>query len=67
MKRRGRDERRTWHVVGGFPELDDDCPICRAHGIDPKDGPQILPITMEEITMCPCPLCTNARIPELDN
>lgn len=67
MKRRGKDERRTWHVMGGFPELDDDCPICRAHGLDPKGGPRILPITLEEISMCPCPLCANARIPELDN
>jgi hypothetical protein len=65
--KRGKGDRRTWHVVGGFPELDDDCPICKAHGIDPKAGPQVLPITLEEISMCPCPLCASARIEPLDN
>ena len=54
-------------MVGGFPELDDDCPVCKAHGIDPKDGPQVLPITLEEISACPCPLCASARIEPLDN
>jgi hypothetical protein len=64
---RGKGDPKRWHVVGGFPELDDDCPICKAHGIDPQDGPQILPITLEEISMCPCPLCSSARVEPLDN
>jgi hypothetical protein len=46
---------------------EDDCEICRAHGIDrllgPEDGPQIVIMEMGvgEILRCPCPLCSQAR------
>ncbi len=68
MKRGKGDRERRWHVTGGFPGMDDDCPICRAHGIDPEvEGLQIQELSLEQILRCPCPMCTNARIEPLDN
>lgn len=69
MKRGKGDRKRTWMVSGGFFGMDDDdCPICKAHGIHPgTEGPVIQPLSLEEILRCPCPMCSNARIEPLDN
>lgn len=65
--KRGKGERKsTWHVVGGFP--DDDCPVCKAHGIDPEaEGLRIFPMPLQELLNCPCPLCMQAKGEPLDN
>ena len=61
------DPKKTLHVVVGTP--DEDCPICRAHGVGSGDhgeaGPEspilIQELTLAEILRCPCPLCKEAR------
>ena len=67
MIRNGDGEERLWHIVGGRPEGDDDCPICRAHGIDvgglPDDVPMsfIQPLELDALLRCDCPLCQEVR------
>jgi hypothetical protein len=61
------DPKRTLHLVVGTP--DEDCPICRAHGLGKGDqgdngskGPLIIQeLTVAEILRCPCPLCKEER------
>lgn len=57
------DEGRAFHFMMGQP--DDDCEICRAHGLlghgADDAGPSMI-ITeirdLSELLRCPCPLCT---------
>ena len=58
-----RNGKSRQHIVVGMP--DDDCPICKAHGISPSmmpdDGPGIIVIEMgplEGLAKCDCPLCS---------
>lgn len=68
MKRGKGDRQRRWMITGGFSGADDDCPICKAHGIHPEaEGLQIQELSLEQILRCPCPMCTDARIEPLDN
>jgi hypothetical protein len=48
---------------GWIGDSDDDCPICKAHGIDPKktSGPFIQNLSTSQILRCPCPMCSDAR------
>jgi len=66
---KGRDPEDLLHIVGGRPDLDPDCPICKAHG---TGGEKILSggifgdvfvqmMTMGQMMRCQCPLCTQAR------
>ena len=57
------------HLIAGTP--DEDCPICRAHGLGVDKGPQgkvgcadgafVEELSMIDILRCPCPMCTAAR------
>jgi hypothetical protein len=58
-----RNGKPMQHIVVGTP--DDDCPICKAHGISPSmmpdGGPGFIIIEMgplEGPTRCDCPLCS---------
>lgn len=61
--RRPFDEGRAFHFMMGRP--DDDCEICRAHGLlghgAEDEGPSVI-ITeirdLSELLQCPCPMCT---------
>ena len=66
------EPKQLYHVVGGRPWLDPDCPICRAHGITPEkfpgrdepyDGGLLLVevLALEDMLRCACPLCVQAR------
>ena len=60
--------KKTFHVVVGTPD-EDNCPICRAHGVgksgegsDGASGPLLIQeLTLTDILRCPCPLCKEAR------
>ena len=63
MKRskRASDEVSLFHILLG--ESDDDCDVCRAHGLNGHDLPEGIPGvlmagTIDEFLHCPCPLCT---------
>lgn len=59
------------HLIVGAP--DDDCPICRAHGLDKSKGKSgqgadgcsngtfVEELTLIDILRCPCPMCAAAR------
>lgn len=70
MMRNDDGDERLWHIVGGRPEEGDDCPICRAHGIDlgglPDDVPMpiIQPLELDALLRCDCPLCQDVRTSE---
>lgn len=59
--------RKYVHLIAGTP--DDDCPICRAHGVGKKgqgdsgcsDAAFVEELTMIDILRCPCPMCEAAR------
>ena len=55
-------ERSLFHILLGEP--DDDCEICRAHGLNAHDLPEgkagmvVLDMgSLDEMLRCPCPLC----------
>ena len=60
--------KRMFHMVVGTPD-EENCPICRAHGVgkgdQASDGPSgpilIQELSLTEILRCPCPLCKEAR------
>ena len=60
--------KKLFHVVIGTPD-EDNCPICRAHGLgkaDPVVDAAFGPILVQElhpgdILRCPCPLCVQVR------
>ena len=63
MKRskRSSDEASLFHILLGAP--DDDCDVCRAHGLAGHDLPEgamgiFMPDSIDEYLHCPCPLCT---------
>jgi hypothetical protein len=59
------------HLIAGPP--DDDCPICRAHGLGKRKGSGgqgevgcsnadfVEELTLTDILRCPCPMCSAAR------
>ncbi len=56
------DEGRAFHFMMGRP--DDDCEICRLHGLTghgtDQDGPSLIVTEirdLSELLACPCPLC----------
>jgi len=65
----GAGPERFFHVIGGRPDLDKDCPICKAHGTGGEKimsgGPLgdvfVQMLSMGDLLRCPCPLCTKAR------
>jgi hypothetical protein len=59
--RRSPDEVSLFHILLGAP--DDDCEVCRAHGLTGHDLPEgapgiLMPGTLDDFLRCPCPLCT---------
>ena len=60
-----------FHILLGEP--DDDCEICRAHGLNAHDLPEgkpgmvVLELgSLDEILRCPCPLCRQIDFEPLD-
>lgn len=55
------------HLIAGTP--DDDCPICRAHGVGKgdqgdsgcSDAAFVEELSVTDILRCPCPMCAAAR------
>lgn len=55
------------HLIAGTP--DEDCPICRAHGVGKADQGEsgcsnaafVEELTLIDILRCPCPMCAAAR------
>jgi len=72
MKRKNLPEdRRLMHILVGKP--DDDCEICRAHGLNghelPEGAPGMVVLDMgplDELLGCPCPLCSQLDFELLD-
>ena len=65
----GRNPEKLFHIVGGRPDLDPDCPICKAHG---TGGEKISSggffgnvfariMSLGEMMRCQCPMCVKAR------
>lgn len=60
--------KQMFHVVVGTPD-EENCPICRAHGVGEGDlgsdgapGPILIQeLTLIDILRCPCPMCEAAR------
>ena len=68
--RRPNDPPSLFHILMGEP--DDDCEICRAHGLTahdlPPDAPgMVIPGTLDEILRCPCPLCAQISLESFDD
>lgn len=69
MRNGSGDPEEFFHIVGGRPDLDPDCPICKAHGAGGEKivtgGPLgdvfMQMLSMGEMMRCTCPLCTKAR------
>jgi hypothetical protein len=60
--RRPSEDRSLFHILLGEP--DENCEICRAHGLKAHDLPEGTPGmvvlelgSLDEILRCPCPLC----------
>ncbi|MBV8879835.1 MAG: hypothetical protein JO332_07730 [Planctomycetaceae bacterium] len=60
-----------FHILLGEP--DDDCEICRAHGLNAHDLPEGKPGmvvldmgSIDEILRCPCPLCRQIDFEPMD-
>lgn len=67
--KRGPEDRSLFHILLGEP--DDDCEICRAHGLTGHDIPPgatgiVIPGVLDEILRCPCPLCAQLSFEDLD-
>jgi hypothetical protein len=63
-------EPSLFHILLG--RADEDCEICRAHGLSAHDLPDgtpgmvVLPMeSLDEILRCPCPLCRQIDVESL--
>jgi hypothetical protein len=58
----GAEGPEFFHMM--FGAVDDDCPVCRAHGLSGEEPGEVLRVFeirgLEALLSCPCPLCTRA-------